>query len=90
MITRKIKIGNFFYHFHSIQNIAHHSQSLFDGVISEGGGVCMSFFVNKPCAVIEKNNRGCGCDTHNRIAVAVAAVKKHAVVVILIQSITSL
>ena len=35
MITRKIKIVNFFhYHFHSIQNIAHHSQSLFDGVIS--------------------------------------------------------
>ena len=51
MITRKIKIGIFFYyHFHSIQNIAHHSQSLFDEVISEGegGGVCMSFFVNKP------------------------------------------
>ena len=48
--TRKIKIGNIFYYFsHSIRNIAHHSQSLFDGVISEiGGGVCMSFFVNKP------------------------------------------
>ena len=49
MITRKIKIGNFFNHFsRSIQNIAHHLQSLFDGVISEGEGVCISFFVNKP------------------------------------------
>ena len=49
MITRKIKIGFFFYSFpRSIQNIAHHSQSLFDGVISEGGGVCMSFFVTQP------------------------------------------
>ena len=39
MITRKIKIGEFFNHFYrSIQNIAPHSQSLFDGVISEGGG----------------------------------------------------
>ena len=45
MITRKIKIGNFFYSLpRSIQSIAHHFQSLFDGVISEGGGVCMSFF----------------------------------------------
>ena len=52
MITRKIKIGEFFYYYsHSIQNIAHHSQSLFDGVISEGGGVCMSF-VNKPMRVL--------------------------------------
>ena len=49
MITRKIKIGNFFYsHSRSIQNIAHHLQSLFDGVISERGNICMSFFVNKP------------------------------------------
>ena len=39
MITRKIKIGKFFYSLpRSIQNIAHHFQSLFDGVISEGGG----------------------------------------------------
>ena len=39
MITRKIKMGKKFdYHFHSIQNIAHHSQSLFDGDTSEGGG----------------------------------------------------
>ena len=38
MITRKIKIGNFVYSpSHSIQNIAHHTQSLFDGVTSEGG-----------------------------------------------------
>ena len=29
-------------------------------------------------AVVEKNNGGCGCGTHNRIAGAV--VKKHAVV----------
>ena len=49
MITRKIKIGNFFYSLsRSIQNIAHHSQSLFDGVISEGGGVCMSLSRKKP------------------------------------------
>ena len=35
-----MKIGNFFYSFsRSIQNIAHHSQSLFNGVISEGGGM---------------------------------------------------
>ena len=35
----KIKIGEFFYYFsRSIQNIAHHSQSLFDGVTSDGGG----------------------------------------------------
>ena len=40
MITRKIKIGKKFYScFRSIQNIAHHLQSLFDGVISERGGV---------------------------------------------------
>ena len=39
MITRKIKIGNFFNNFsRSIQNIAHHLQSLFDGVTFEGGG----------------------------------------------------
>ena len=38
MITRKIKIGKKFYSLsRSIQNIAHHSQSLFEGVISEGG-----------------------------------------------------
>ena len=36
MITQKIKIGNFFYsHSRSIQNIAHHIQSLFDGVITQ-------------------------------------------------------
>ena len=55
MITRKIKIGNFFYsHSRSIQNIAHHMQSLFDGVISErgaGGGACMSFFVTQPISL---------------------------------------
>ena len=40
MITQKIKIGEFFNYFsRSIQNIAHHSQFLFDGVISEGGGL---------------------------------------------------
>ena len=51
MITRKIKIGKFLYSLsRSIQNIAHHSESFFDGVISEGkgGGVCMSFFVTQP------------------------------------------
>ena len=38
MITRKKKIGNFFYsHSRSIQNIAHHIQSKKEGVISEGG-----------------------------------------------------
>ena len=37
MITRKIKIGIFFYSpSRSIQNIAHHIQSKKDGVISEG------------------------------------------------------
>ena len=49
MITRKIKIGEFCNYFsRSIQNIAHHSQSLFDEVTSEGGGVCMSVSRNKP------------------------------------------
>ena len=49
MITRKIKIGEFLYYFsRSIQNIAHHSQSLFDGDTSEGGRVCMSFIVTQP------------------------------------------
>ena len=49
MITRKIKIGKFFYsHSRSIQIIAHHIQSKKHGVISEGGGVCMSFFVTGP------------------------------------------
>ena len=39
MITRKIKVGEFFYYFsRSIQNIAHHSQLLFDGDTSEEGG----------------------------------------------------
>ena len=39
----------FFYsHSRSIQNIAHHIQSKKDGVISEGGGVRMSFFVTQP------------------------------------------
>ena len=47
MITRKIRIGDFFCYFsRSIQNIAHHSQSLLDGVISEGrgGSACPSLW----------------------------------------------
>ena len=55
MITLKMKIEIFFYSLsRSIQNIAHHLQSLFDGVISEGGGVCMSFFVTQPISFILK------------------------------------
>ena len=47
MITRKIKIGKKIYsHSRSIQNIAHHIQSLFDVVISErgGGSACPSLW----------------------------------------------
>ena len=51
MITRKIKIGNFLNNFsRSIQNIAHHLQSLFDGVISEGMSF-MSLFVTQPTSL---------------------------------------
>ena len=64
MITRKIKIGEFFYYFsRSIQNTAHHSQSLFDGDTSEGGGVvCMSVIRTQPKNLdeVDMNNEDMG------------------------------
>ena len=49
MITRKIKIGEFFYYFsRSIQNTPHHSYSLFEATTFEGGGDCMSVSGTQP------------------------------------------
>ena len=67
MITRKIKIGKFFdSHSRSIQNIAHHIQSKNDGVISEGGGVCMSFFGTQP-NVLQRNEIQTEKDVESKI-----------------------
>ena len=50
MITREKKMGEFFYYFSRyIQNIPHHSQSLFDrGHFWGGGGVCVSISRTQP------------------------------------------